>query len=93
MWVRVHSVRGMLTQHSQLKEREDEKTNMYGLEQPERKKYARKGMSNLRKSQDNLIKDRGSWGLIEHFDRRTGVSSVFGIWENNKEADEWGAFE
>ncbi|EOQ99784.1 hypothetical protein J056_001326 [Wallemia ichthyophaga EXF-994] len=76
-----------------LKQREGITVNMYGLEQPERKKYTRKGLSNLRKSQDNLIKDRGSWGLIEHFDKQTGVSSVFGIWEKTNEADQWGAFE
>lgn len=89
----VLSVSFILTLDCQLKQREGITVNMYGLEQPERKKYTRKGLSNLRKSQDNLIKDRGSWGLIEHIDKQTGVSSVFGIWEKNNEADQWGAFE
>ncbi|TIB86252.1 hypothetical protein E3Q18_01731 [Wallemia mellicola] len=66
---------------------------MYGLEPPERRKYARKGLSNLRKSQGDLIKDKGSWGLIEHFDSKTGVSAVIGVWEKESEVDDWGVFE
>lgn len=66
---------------------------MYGLEPAERRKYARKGLSNLRRSQSDLIKDKGSWGLIEHFDSKTGVAAIVGVWEKESEVDDWGVFE